>query len=192
MDKEIFYWFDSIVYVPFPTQLQSFSLWSCCFYHDTAIRKHRQLYYFVHWQYFWKVFCWRPHGQFQYRQSLLGSLRVSIHLNRTYDRTNRINCRFLFAWFAGILIYSRCDTWFSLCIEQPVYISHIITPVGGGSIGSLSNGPSTSNLKSVIHLPRPPRGSIVSSRIHGHCRWHLEITDSEYTDGDETAEEWTD
>lgn len=64
-------------------------------------------------------------------------------------------------FFAGVLIFTRCDTWFSLCLEQPIYINHIV--------------PSTSvapNSKSMIRLPRPPKGSIVSSRVHRHgqCR----------------------
>lgn len=64
-----------------------------------------------------------------------------------------------------------------------MYISHIVAPTG----------PSTSNLKSMIRMPRPAKGSLIPSRSHGQCRWHLELTDSEYTDddGEETAEEWT-
>ncbi|XP_055295987.1 probable cationic amino acid transporter [Sitodiplosis mosellana] len=71
----------------------------------------------------------------------------------------------IIAWLiAGVLVFTRCDTWFSLCIEQPMYISHIVTP----SV----NGPSTSNLKSMIRLPRPPKGALIPSRIHAHgqCR----------------------
>ncbi|XP_031637634.1 uncharacterized protein LOC116350051 [Contarinia nasturtii] len=70
----------------------------------------------------------------------------------------------IIAWLiSGVLVYTRCDTWFSLCIEQPIYISHIVTPT--------ANCSSTSNLtKSMIRLPRPPKGSLIPSRIHGQCR----------------------
>lgn len=71
-----------------------------------------------------------------------------------------IQLKILYYFFKGVLIFTRCDTWFSLCIEQPMYISHIVTPTG----------PSTSNLKSMIRLPRPPKGSLIPSRIHGQCR----------------------
>lgn len=66
---------------------------------------------------------------------------------------------FLFITFnsLGILIFTRCDTWCSICIEQPIYINHIITPTTSGNVAS-------------VRLSRPPKGAIISTRVRGQCR----------------------
>lgn len=61
--------------------------------------------------------------------------------------------------FLGILIFTRCDTWCSLCIEQQIYINHITCS---------STAPSTSSNVGSIRLSRPPKGSLISSHVHGH------------------------
>lgn len=61
---------------------------------------------------------------------------------------------------SGALIFTRCDTWCTLCIEQPIYINHIISP----SVAT------TSRHMPTLRLPRAAKGTLIATRVHGHCR----------------------
>uniref|UniRef100_A0A8D8FIG9 Probable cationic amino acid transporter n=1 Tax=Culex pipiens TaxID=7175 RepID=A0A8D8FIG9_CULPI len=59
-------------------------------------------------------------------------------------------------WFmAGLFLFIRCDTWCCLCLERPTSHAMLIAS---------SSGPT----KRTIRVPRPPKGSIISTRITGH------------------------
>ncbi|XP_062548877.1 solute carrier family 7 member 14 [Armigeres subalbatus] len=61
----------------------------------------------------------------------------------------------LLLWFlAGLFLFIRCDTWCCLCLERPPSTQTLIASVSG--------------TRTTIRVPRPPKGSIIPSRIAGH------------------------
>lgn len=61
----------------------------------------------------------------------------------------------LLLWFvAGLFLFIRCDTWCCLCLERPPSTQTLIASVSG--------------TRTNIRVPRPPKGSIIPSRIAGH------------------------
>ncbi|KAJ6647283.1 putative cationic amino acid transporter, partial [Pseudolycoriella hygida] len=85
--------------------------------------------------------------------SVTCTLTVFLELILIYSTLKNSWPAILFWIIAGVTLYIRCHNWCCLCLEQQR--SHLLIPTVASNM-------------TTIHIPCPPRGSLIQSRILGH------------------------